>query len=65
MAKPASGSKGKDRSFAAKMNKTDKIQASAVPTALIVKPYKSLDGHYKFKRFLTKMTKETKETLGV
>ena len=46
----------KDRSFAAKMSKKDKEEE--IPTALVIKPVKSEDGHYKFKRILTKMTNE-------
>ena len=53
----------KDRSFAAKMAKKD--DEEVVPTALVIKPIKSEDGHYKFKRILTKMTNENKKELGV
>ena len=56
----------KDRSFAAKMAKgTDKDQEEQVQTVLLVKPVKSEDGHYKFKRTLAKLTPENKKALGV
>ncbi len=56
----------KDRSFAAKMAKgSDKDQEEQVQTVLLVKPVKSEDGNYKFKRTLTKMTPENKKALGV
>jgi len=53
----------KDRSFSGKMNKGQ--EEEVVPTALVVKPVKSEDGHYKFKRILTKLTSENKKELGV
>lgn len=55
----------KDRSFANKMSKADQNQEEQIQTALVVKPVKSDTGHYKFKRVLTKMTKENKQSLGV
>lgn len=56
----------KDRSFAAKMAKgNDKGQDEQVQTALLVKPVKSEEGHYKFKRTLAKLTPENKKALGV
>ena len=56
----------KDRSFAAKMAKgTDKDQVEQVQTVLLVKPVKSEEGHYKFKRTITKLTPESKKALGV
>ncbi len=56
----------KDRSFANKMSKKgDPNQEEVILTALVVKPVKSETGHYKFKRLLTKMTKENKQSLGV
>jgi hypothetical protein len=55
----------KDRSFANKMSKADQNQEEVIPTALVVKPVKCQDGHYKFKRVLAKMTKENKQALGV
>jgi hypothetical protein len=56
---------GKDRSFAAKMAKADKGAAEQTATALVIRPFKSGNGHYKFKRVLAKLTKENKEALGV
>ncbi len=56
----------KDRSFAAKMAKgTDKDQEEQIQTVLLVKPVKSEEGHYKFKRTMTKLTPENKKALGV
>ena len=56
----------KDRSFAAKMAKgSDKNQEDQAQTILLVKPVKSEDGHYKFKRTLTRLTPENKKALGV
>ncbi|MCY4545142.1 MAG: hypothetical protein OXD39_07880 [Gemmatimonadetes bacterium] len=56
----------KDRSFAAKMAKgTDKDQEEQIQTVLLVKPVKSEEGHYKFKRTITKLTPENKKALGV
>ena len=56
----------KDRSFAAKMAKgTDKDQEEQIQTVLLVKPVKSDEGHYKFKRTITKLTPENKKALGV
>ena len=52
----------KDRSFSAKMSKKGE---EAAPTALVVKPVKCEDGHYKFKRILAKLTAENKKELGV
>ena len=54
----------KDRSFAAKMAKADQGE-EVIQTALVIKPIQSKDGHYKFKRILTKLTKENKEALGI
>ena len=53
----------KDQSFAAKSAK--KNREADVPSALVIKPIKSENGHYKFKRILTKMTDENKKALGV
>lgn len=57
----------KDRSFAAKLAKgaADKGQDEQVQTVLLVKPVKSEEGHYKFKRTLTRLTPENKKALGV
>ena len=56
----------KDRSFAAKLAKgSDKGQEDQVQTVLLGKPVKSEEGHYKFKRTLTRLTPENKKALGV
>lgn len=55
----------KDRSFANKLAKAEQNQEEQDPTALVVKPVKSEQGHYKFKRVLAKMSKENKQALGV
>ncbi len=56
----------KDRSFAAKMAKgNEKEQEEQAQTVLLVKPVKSAEGHYKFKRTLAKLTPENKKALGV
>ena len=54
----------KDRSFAAKLAKADKHE-EVVQTALVIKPIKTENGHYKFKRVLAKLTDENKKALGV
>ena len=54
----------KDRSFASKVAKADKHE-EIVQTALIIKPIKAENGHYKFKRILTKLTDENKKAHGV
>ena len=44
---------------------SDKNQEEEVQTVLLVKPVKSEEGHYKFKRTLTRLTPENKKALGV
>ena len=55
----------KDRSFANKLAKAEHNQEEPTPTALVVRPVKSVTGHYKFKRVIAKMTKENKQSLGI
>ena len=55
----------KDRSFANKLAKAEQNQEEQTPTALVVRPVKSVTGHYKFKRVIAKMTKENKQSLGI
>ncbi|MDP7235241.1 MAG: hypothetical protein QGI34_00735 [Candidatus Latescibacteria bacterium] len=55
----------KDRSFANKLAKAEHNQEEQTPTALVVRPVKSVTGHYKFKRVIAKMTKENKQSLGI
>lgn len=54
----------KDRSFSAKIAKADKGE-DIVQTALIIKPVKAENGHYKFKRILAKLTDENKKAHGI
>ncbi len=53
----------KDRSFSSKMTKGEKVEV--ITTALVIRPLKAENGHYRFKRVLTKMTKEAKEAMGM
>lgn len=57
--------KKKDRSFAAKVAKAGKGTEERVETALVLKPVPGENGSYKFKRIRAKLTKETREALGI